>query len=87
MIGDIAAAVGGVEFDIHLPQQMIRRAQVFPFAIAPQSDDVRMLTHQQDIRYDASFARRDETLLQLVRGCVWNEAQINYPAIFHHRKP
>src|SRR5215469_1979144 len=59
VIGDVSTAIRGMEVDVHLAEQMLRREKIFLMAIAPKRDDVRMLAEKQNIRHRASFARND----------------------------
>src|SRR5207253_10562593 len=49
MIGDVTAAIGQVELDIHLPEQVLRRAEVLRFSVAPKRDHMRMLAQERRV--------------------------------------
>ena len=68
VIGDVAAAVGGMEFDVHLLQHALVRAQIFGLAVAAERDYVRMLAEEQDIGNRAGFAGFDRAMLQFAAG-------------------
>ena|ERR1700723_2198329 len=70
VIGDIAAAIGGMKLDIHLPKHAIRGAQVFELAVAAKRDDVRMLAEEQNIGNRTGLAGLDRATLQFARGRV-----------------
>ena len=47
VIGDVAAAVGGVELDAGARQDFVAGQQIFHVAVAAQRDDVRVFDDQQ----------------------------------------
>ena len=49
VIGDVATAVGFVEGDIHLREQVIAGAEIFFLSVATQRDCVGMLAEEQDV--------------------------------------
>jgi hypothetical protein len=43
MIGDVASAVAGMKFHMHLAEYVRSGAQMFAFAVAAKGDHVRVL--------------------------------------------
>ena len=80
VIGDVAAAIARMEGDVHLREQAFAGTQVFAFAIAAESDHVRMLAEQQDIGNRAGFARFHCARLQRTCRGIGQQPQIHYPA-------
>ena len=80
MIGDIAAAVAGMEFDAHLPQPIAGNAQVFELAAAAEREHVGMLAQQQDVGHGSRLARGHQPLLQREGFGVADPAQVDHPA-------
>src|SRR5438046_7128599 len=77
VVGDVAAAVGEVKFNIFLLQEAVRSQQVLTFSVAAHGDDVRVFAKQERVLDDAGLARRDYTLLQRERFSIADEAKID----------
>ena len=82
VVGDVAAAVGFVEGDVHLGQQAVAGAEMFFFSVAAQGDDVGVLAEEQDVGDGASFAGFDELILERAGWGVGQEACVYLPADF-----
>ena len=63
MIGDVAAAIGGIELDAGAAQRVFARQQVFGVAVAALRDDVRMLDEQELIGNQSQLALLHQVLL------------------------
>ena len=82
VIGDVATAVGFVEGDIHLREQVIAGAEIFFFSVAAQRDYVRVLAEEQDVGNGAGLAGFDELLLERACWGVGQHACVYLPADF-----
>jgi hypothetical protein len=82
VVGDVAAAVGFLERDVHLGQEAVARAEIFFFAVAAQGDYVGVLAEDQDVWDRAGFAAFDELMLQCAGLGVGQDAHIHLPADF-----
>ena len=82
VIGDVAAAVAGMKFDVLLREQSVGDAQIVAGAVAAERDDMGVLAEEQHVGDGASFAGSDELPLQFVRRGVGDQPQIHHPAGF-----
>jgi hypothetical protein len=64
VIGDVSAAIGGVEFDALLTEDVFGGEEIGAAGIAAESDDVRMFAEEKDVVDGGGFAGGDEALLQ-----------------------
>ena len=73
MIGDVAAAVAGMEFHVHLSKQAVSGAQMLALAVSAERDHVGMLAEKQHVGNRLRLARLDEPPLQLASAGVGNQ--------------
>ena len=69
----IATAIGGVEFDVLLAEDVFGGEQVGAIGIAAECDHVRMFAEQQDVFDGVSFTCDDQALLEGVGIGVGDE--------------
>ena len=80
MIGDVAATVRGMEFNVHLRKQVTARKQMLLLAVPSQGDYVGVLAQQQHIGNGSGFSRRYDPALQITALAVGYQPQIHNPA-------
>ena len=83
MIGDVAAAIGGVKGDPGAVENVLAGQQVLHVPVAPERDDVRVLEQQQMVRRFSEFARRDELPLRFQRLAVSDAPELAQAALTH----
>src|SRR5882724_9899964 len=74
--GDVAAAIGFMQFNAIGGKKLARSDDVFCSTIAAQSDHRRMLQQEQRMADASFFHQTDERLLQLERDGVIHSAEI-----------
>src|SRR6185437_15466908 len=79
VVGDVAAAVCLMEFDVHLAQDIRVGEKIFALTVAPERDDVWVLAEEEHIRHDARFARRDDFALEVEGGAVGDAGGVDDP--------
>src|SRR6516165_718704 len=82
VVGNVAAAIRTVQFDVPLFKHTSRCAQVFDLSVSPQGDDMRVLTKKQDVGNRSRLASFDKLTLQCTGRTIRDQAQVNYPADF-----
>jgi hypothetical protein len=82
VIRDVATAVGGLKFNVHLRQNTIGYPQMLGLPIAAQRNYMRMLAKKQNIGNRLRFACFNEAALQFERPRVGEEAPVEDPTSF-----
>jgi hypothetical protein len=83
MIGDVAAAVGGVEGDAGAGEDVIASQQIFQVAVAAHGDGVGMLQQDELVGDGAGLTQGDELLLPIEGGGVFHAARFPPLALKH----
>ena len=76
VIGDVAAAIGGIELDSGAAQRVFARQQIFGVAVAALRDHVRMLDEQELIGNQPALALFDQILLDGERVAIAHAPQV-----------
>ena len=83
MIGDVAAAVGGMEGDAGAGQDLFAGQEVLHVAVAAKRDGMGMLQQDELVGYGARLALRHQPLLPLEGGAVLHAARFLPLALKH----
>jgi len=83
VIGDVAAAVGGMEGDAGAGQHIFAGQQVFHVAVAPHRNRMRVLQQEELVGDGAGLALGHQPLLPIERGAVLHAARFAQFALKH----
>ena len=64
VVGDVSAAIGGVEFDVFLAKDMFGSEEISAVSVAAERDNVGMFAKEKDVVDSVGFSRGDKALLQ-----------------------